>query len=75
MYGPEGAEAFVWAAWPLRTAEGCLETTLEPLESLSLPPVPQVRLYRESFSIDVTLEEQQIQNKGDVLNTTTWLSE
>lgn len=58
MYGPEGPSAFTWSVRPLRTAEGCLETTFDPLASASLlaPPTAQVRLYLESCSIDETLE-------------------
>lgn len=63
MYGPDGPAALTWAAWPLRTPEGCFETTFEPSASFSpsVPPVPQVRLYRESFSIDDTLEQKKPQ--------------
>lgn len=60
MYGPEGPSAFTWSVRPLRTPEGCLETTFDPLvsASLSAPPTPQVRLYLESCSIDETLESE-----------------
>lgn len=58
MYGPEGPSAFTWSVWPLRTPEGCLETTFDPLPSASAPPSPQVRLYLESCSIDETLESE-----------------
>lgn len=65
MYGPDGPAALTWAAWPLRTPEGCVETTFGPSASFSpsVPPVPQVRLYRESFSIDDTLEPKKNKKK------------
>lgn len=68
MYGPDGPAALTWAAWPLRTPEGCFETTFEPSASFSpsVPPVPQVRLYRESFSIDDTLERKKNKTKQRV---------
>lgn len=71
MYWSEGAEAFTWPAWPLRTPDGCRETTLEPVEPASpFSRIPQVRLYFESCSIDDTLKgkarSQQLNGEVDI---------
>lgn len=44
MYGPEGVAACNCTVCPLRTPDGCLETTPELLPSPCSLPVPHVRL-------------------------------